>query len=468
VIALATRHAKPIRVRVAGDLRVDRADLGEDRLEALRARTELPNPAWARALRRTGRAPFGVPRALERVEVDGDDVVIPRGLGPELAAVGGSLDLEDRTIEGEPAAFVSSRELRAYQAAAVEAIAGRRLGIVSAPTGSGKTTIGLAALSRVARRALVVVPTRDLVEQWAVAAREILGVESGVLAGGARVDLDASVLIATPRGALARASELAEVVGVVVVDEAHRAAAPTYRALLRAIPARRRWGLTGTAERGDGLWPLVEGELGSVVHEVRREDLEGSGALLAPEIVQAPTDYTFTYRGPADWPALLVDIAANEGRNRFLADLVERELAGGRIVLVLVQRVDHADHLAELLAGRGRRARAVHGGRPARERTASLDALRRGELEVITATSIADEGLDIPSLGALILAAPAKVRGRLLQRIGRVVRPAPGKPRPRVIDVVDMRVGVLGHQARVRLGVFRSVWPGVVPRVGGT
>ena len=64
---------------------------------------------------------------------------------------------------------------------------------------------------------------------------------------------------------------------------------------------------------------------------------------------------------------------------------------------------------------------------PAAVRRLNYDALRRGEIEVLIATTLADEGLDLPPLRTLIIAFGGKSKTRTLQRIGRLVRPYEGK-----------------------------------------
>jgi len=81
------------------------------------------------------------------------------------------------------------------------------------------------------------------------------------------------------------------------------------------------------------------------------------------------------------------------------------------------------------------------------------------------ATQLADEGLDLPRLTGVILAMPSRAKGRTEQRLGRVMRPAPGKPTPRLYDVQDESVGIFRSQARRRMQAFRKVLGEIKPRV---
>jgi len=91
----------------------------------------------------------------------------------------------------------------------------------------------------------------------------------------------------------------------------------------------------------------------------------------------------------------------------------------------------------------------------AAQRLAVLDDIRAGRLKVLVATGqLIGEGFDCPDLSTLFLATPIRFSGRLLQYLGRVLRPAPGKTKARVFDYVDGNVEVLQAAARARQRVY--------------
>jgi superfamily II DNA or RNA helicase len=69
---------------------------------------------------------------------------------------------------------------------------------------------------------------------------------------------------------------------------------------------------------------------------------------------------------------------------------------------------------------------------------------------------LADEGLDVPGLCAVHLAAPSRAAGRIEQRVGRIMRPAAGKGQPVVYDYVDDDSLMLS-QWRSRWKVYKSI-----------
>ena len=105
------------------------------------------------------------------------------------------------------------------------------------------------------------------------------------------------------------------------------------------------------------------------------------------------------------------------------------------------------------------------------DRKTSIQALRDGRVSVVVATSLADEGLNVPRLSKIVLAFPDRAFGRTVQRAGRLTRKWEGKD-PVLYDVVDGRVGVLASRAADRRRAYASIGmeesgqatlPGVTP-----
>ncbi|MBK6461930.1 MAG: DEAD/DEAH box helicase family protein [Myxococcales bacterium] len=281
------------------------------------------------------------------------------------------------------------------------------------------------------------------------------GIEAGVLADGKR-QIGEVLTVATPQGALAALEMLRGRVGLVLVDEAHHAGAATWRELLLALPRRRTFGFTATV-RQDALWRAVLAHVGPVVHEVPRAALERAGLLVVPSYRAIETGWSFDYSGPEDWIALQAALEVDVDRRDLVADTFAGAVRGRGLGLLLCGRVEYSKLLAVELRARGLRAAALFGSMPAKERSATLAAARAGDLDVLTATSLADEGLDLPALRVLGLAWPSRAEPRLLQRIGRVLRPSEGKDGALVIDFVDA-AGPLENQGRIRARLFAKHW----------
>jgi superfamily II DNA or RNA helicase len=120
---------------------------------------------------------------------------------------------------------------------------------------------------------------------------------------------------------------------------------------------------------------------------------------------------------------------------------------------VLSGRVDHCELLCALIRQRGVQAELLIGTVKKERRTALLAGARAGVVPVLVATTLADEGLDVPALSRVFLTYPGRARGRTLQRLGRLMRTHPGKDDAVLFDFVDRKVAILRrhHVERRRL-----------------
>jgi superfamily II DNA or RNA helicase len=320
--------------------------------------------------------------------------------------------------------------------------------------------MGCALIAARRRPALILVHTTDLLAQWVENLRALLGVEPGILGGGRRTFAPVTVgMIQTLGRDPGTLAEAAGRFGLVLLDECHHAPAASFAAVANALPAAFRYGLTATPERADGLAPLMAAVVGPMRATVPPADLEEAGVRVRPVL-----------RGSGASPALPSTPRSGSiwwvpGRVGHSDGIILREaralLAEGRTVLILAPRVAQAETLAEALAEGGPSDVGILHGRMRRaERAATLEAVRSGAVRGLVATTVADEGLDLPSLDGLLLASPGRAGGRTEQRIGRIMRSLRGKRVPVVVDLVDDHP-VLRSQARGRFfETYRSLCAG--------
>ena len=125
-------------------------------------------------------------------------------------------------------------------------------------------------------------------------------------------------------------------------------------------------------------------------------------------------------------------------------------------VCVLSDRKAHCEVMQSLLKQEYKtKSNLLTGDTPAKGRQAIVDRLNSGKIKVLIATGqLIGEGFDCKQLSTLFLATPIRFDGRVLQYLGRVLRPAKGKARPKVYDYIDSRVGVLRVSAKSRQAVL--------------
>jgi superfamily II DNA or RNA helicase len=318
-------------------------------------------------------------------------------------------------------------------------------GYVVAPCGSGKTTIGIGCIAALNTRALVLTHTKDLAQQWIDRCRQQLTDEDGhpveaTMYGGGSFDDSGRVVVATfqtlVRMDFQERYDLGQEFGLLIADEAHHIPSATFTTVLNSMPARYRLGLTATPQRNDNLSPIMVFHLGLELKRINIQDLALRGLVLLPKVEWLHTGW-WPEEDEDDWPILINKMTADEERNNAILGRVRQLAAGGRQVLVLSDRVAHCQLLAEALNSEGIEAAALVGKMTKKQRQAVLEAADAGEYRVVTATQLADEGLDLPGLEAVVLTTPTKAMGRIQQRVGRIMRTREGKQHPIIIDCVD-------------------------------
>ncbi len=343
--------------------------------------------------------------------------------------------------------------LRPYQREAVEAMLFGVQGHVVAPCGAGKTVIASSALVASGEPGLVLVHTHDLLDQWTKLLRS-WGCRVRVVSGGrsrfsplgwgqdGQPEI-AVAMVQTLVRAGAAADPLLGSAGAVVMDECHHAPASTFRSLMNKVPARHRWGVTATPERGDGMRVMLELALGEQLYEITTQQLLAGGYLMQPIILpvfsaaRVDLQACMTSKGQVVIARALQQLVDDPERHELLLQLATIAASVGRTTLLLVPRVEQAQQLAAHLRARGVSAADATSATGKEARASQLRQLRARQLQVLVATQLADEGLDVPVLDCVIVASTGRAAGRAVQRIGRVMRTADGKAQPVVVDVVD-------------------------------
>lgn len=405
-----------------------------EEIARLRSACAIPNPEYQNLVK-LGKSVVGVPPTLYFCRETGPgEMRLPRGQVGFVRETWPRVPFVDLRETGTPLTCPVPDGLRYYQRDAVDLLVSQLQGSVILPCGTGKTTLGLAAIAAIGRSALVLVHTSDLASQWQESCRELLGIEPAMF-GGATKDMG-PLTIATMQS-LVRYRGPLDQFGVVIADECHKVSCATLQSILARCPAKWRLGLTATPDRDDGLGPAIEMTLGPrLLHKATKEMID-EGWLVRPVVKRVSTAFSWDVGGRpnAQWLAKMNKaIISDEARNSLVAELVDPS----RATLVLSGRKAHCATLAGLIPD----AKFITGSTPKKERESAIAMMRTGKLSCLVATSLADEGLDITRLDCLILAFPERAKGRTAQRIGRIMRRDDTKQNPIVFDLVD-NVGVL-------------------------
>jgi superfamily II DNA or RNA helicase len=430
-------------------------------LAAIRAELTIDNPKY-QAAKQFGRWIGNKlkPQLFFYREEEGR-IFFPRGFGNQAVRLcrrttGTSPEIIDQRRILPEMELSFSGILRPYQEEAEAAMLAHSFGVLEAGTGSGKTVMALAVIARRRQPTLILVHSKELMQQWRQRIEQFLGLEAG-LAGDGVYDIR-PLTVAIVNTAKKHLQTLPPLFGQIVVDECHRVPASLFTDVVTAFDCRYMLGLSATAfRREDGMTRLIHIFMGERAYAVDGRMLAATGAVVRPELEQRATGFYYGFQG--EYTQLIKALAADAERNlQVTGDILALVRQGHPgTILVVSDRVAHCRTLAGLLAGHGVSAPVLTGQAAMESRAEIVADVQAGRLKVLIATlQLIGEGFDCPGLSTLVLATPIKFEGRLLQVVGRIMRPAEGK-RARVIDYVDEQIPVLRRSAAARRAVF-STW----------
>ena len=397
-------------------------------------------------------------------------------------------------IPSEPLVMRALR-LRPYQQRAfANWRAASMRGCVVMPTGAGKTAVAVRAIREAGVPAIVVVPTIDLMDQWAgVLSRHLrAGSQRGAAPAVGRLGGGAGTLsaltVATYDSAYARAASVGNRFGLVVFDEVHHLPARGYRTIAECLVAPCRLGLTATLERDDGLHELVPRLAGGVVFRVGPAALSGQGHLAPYDVerrrvrladgeqaeyddaqarflsgmrrlgLTTPSAHTLrrlimmSNRNRAAREALLArnraaEIAMNSSAKLDELRRVLEEHAGARTIVFT-----HNNRMVREVSTRFLVPSITH-RTPRDERREVLGGFRSGRYPVIVTSRVLDEGVDVPDAQIGVILSGTGSGRELIQRLGRLLRPKAGGGRALIVEVVSERTRETGTSAK-RMGAL--------------
>lgn len=304
-------------------------------------------------------------------------------------------------------------------------------GIINLPTGTGKTFLAATMARELGGRTLWIAHRDELIEQPR-RTFEVVWPEAEVgIVKAERDETDAQVVLASiqtiyQRHRLQRLGRF----DFIVVDEAHHAAAPSWRNTLVELGAFRPdgppvLGLTATVERGDNV---ALGEVfQEVVYQLHLLEAIRQGYLVDLRFRRIELDVDFD-----SIPLVNGDFHQGQLDAALLAARVAEKVADAyvqhgenRKALVFTVSVEQAMRTAQALQERGVRAEWVWGGMPLDERRAVLRRLHTGETTVVANCAVLTEGFDEPSVSCIVVARPTRSKTLYLQMIGRGTRICP-------------------------------------------
>ncbi|MDD4274942.1 MAG: DEAD/DEAH box helicase [Desulfobacter postgatei] len=421
----------------------------------------MPNPKFLDAVKQD-RYTGGMDLELKFYEKDTERLICPRGCAGKLyrlcERLGESIQVVDNRRKLSPVDFTFAGELRPLQEQAVTDVLRRDSGLLEAGTGAGKTVMALYLIVQRKQPALIIVHTKELLTQWIDRIENFLGIpraDIGIIGGG-KFSIGDRITVATVQSLYKRVDEVVPYVGHLVVDETHKAPARMFTEAVSAFDAKYRLGLTATPWRRDKLSKVIFWYVGDVTGRIAKDDLVQAGNLCRAEVQWVGTGFSPFADASEEYSKALSELTEDGTRNRLICKTVS-ENNGHGVSLILSDRKAHCVTLQNILSDvHGIQAEVLTGSTSPKERERIITALHDGGCRYLIATGqLIGEGFDLPGISTVFLTTPVKFSGRLIQYIGRALRPAPGKDKAMIFDFVDDH-GVFEASARARAYTYQG------------
>jgi superfamily II DNA or RNA helicase len=433
-------------------------------MQILTEKLEFLNPKWLEN-ERMGRWNRGTPKLLRFYDkVRDTGLWIPRGYIRQLILLcrrhGIDYQLHDQRRNLPLVNFAFNGELKSFQKVAVDQMLAKDFGTLSSATGSGKTIMALYMIARRQQPTLIIVHTKELALQWIERIETFLDIASDDVGtvGSGRKAIGEKITVALVQSLYKCADEIAPQIGFLVVDECQRCPSRTFNEAVTSFDSQYMLGLSATPWRRDKLSKLIFWHLGDVHYEVDKTHLINTGEVLRAEVIVRNTNFKPYFDPVSDYSRMLSELTADTERNVLIAsDVAEESSSRPGICLVLSDRKAHCENVQALLRYRFKiESELLIGDMNVNERKKVIDRLNTQKVKVLIATGqLIGEGFDCRDLTTLFLATPISFSGRVLQYLGRVLRPAPGKKVARVFDYVDIHVDTLKKAAIARQKIYR-------------
>ena len=332
-------------------------------------------------------------------------------------------------------------------------------GIVSLPTGSGKTVLAIMAIKELQRPALILVPTIDLLTQWCSTIEHFFDIHCGMLGGGTR-DIQA-ITVSTYDSAILNMEFIGDRFALLIADECHHLPSPENRLCAEMSIAPFRLGLTATPELSPEYTDVMTSLMGHICCNISIGELTGKvlsnyqvrqlRVTLSPEESVAYQHHRQIYTAflrraaidfsrPEAWSSFLIACARYPGGKEALHSFfAQRHIArAGSAKLEMIREIIRrhcreriliftADNDAAYTIGRKFSLPVLTHHTKAAERKEFLELFRQGKYPVLVTSKVLNEGVDVPQVSVgIIVSGSGSVREHV-QRLGRLLRHAPDK-----------------------------------------
>ncbi len=405
------------------------------------------------------------PRVICCAEIMDGYLSLPRGCLDDVKALldeyGVRLNIDDKRFVGREANFVFNGVLTIEQERALKEILDSDFGVFVAPPGMGKTVLALAAIAKRKINTLILVHRKPLMDQWRLQASSLFDInkkEVGQIGGGKNksngvIDIAMVQSMDLTNGVDDRIMDY----GFVIVDECHHVGAVSFEKVLAQAKAKYVLGLTATPYRRDGHQPIIHMQCGPIYHQIKQKDF--SAHISSSQVIMRPTEFEYPWNDDSRISDLWSQLLKDSQRNDKIVDDILANVDERRFPLILTERREHLEILAERLQDKIDFLAILYGGMRRKNQRKIFEQIKEsaeGSRRAILATgSYIGEGFDEPRLDTLFLTMPSSFKGKIVQYAGRLHRYHHDKHDIRIYDYVDSRLPVLERMFKRRSKTYK-------------
>ena len=381
---------------------------------------------------------FAVRQMQKQPETVKDELRVFLGNDPRFKDIEDYLPTQQgKALDGE------KLELREYQQEALDSLEAMRanketIALLYHATGTGKTVTAVMDAKRCGGRVLFVAHTMELVNQAYNTFKNLWNTVSvGKFADSVK-DTDSHVICGSIQSVTLNLELFQDNdFDYIIIDEAHHASADTYQKVLAYFKPKFTLGLTATPERADDTNILEIFK--NTAHKLDIQTAVEIGALVPVRCIRIHTNIDMTkvrFNSVQYNIRDLDDKIFVPERNKLIVDTWLSYVKNKRTV-VFCASVKHAEQIAKLFQDARIDALAVSGSMKTSERNEQLAKFASGDIKVLCACDLLNEGWDCPQTEVLFMARPTMSKVLYTQQLGRGMRNCEGKNHLMVFDFVD-------------------------------
>lgn len=387
---------------------------------------------------------------LFRFEVGGEAILEVRRVSVEKNFfLSDEYDLaNDNELRELDIKLLKSDMIRDYQSKAITKLfLGSRVksGIIVLPCGAGKTLVGISAVTRLAKSAIVLCNSVEPVKQWAKQFTDWTTVDPKKIIKLTKdekkklpADSKEPCIVITTYGMIVANTQRSEegrkileqitsrTWGMMVLDEVQGAAAREFRRVVEKIRAKSRLGLTATLVREDGEIDSLKHIVGPKLYEADWQQLSQEGYLARVKcfevLCKMPERFVKEYNNCGDSGIKRMLAATNPTKINIAWSLLKYHERRDDKTLVFVEHIALLNYLKKKF-----KLYAVYGDVSDERRTEIFNKFRTGEIKSLIISKVGNRAIDLPDANVLIQISSTGGREVEAQRLGRILRPKPGR-----------------------------------------